>query len=52
MIRFALRLLIALPIFALLLGLGAIALAVELVNPAPAPRHSSIDVLETLFNRG
>lgn len=52
MIGFALRLLFALPILVVLLALGAIALAVEIANPSPRPRHSSLDTIEALLNRG
>lgn len=52
MFRFALRLVITLPLFVALLGLGVVALALELMSPSRGARPAPLDLLATFVNRG
>lgn len=52
MFGFALRLVIAVPLFVALLGLGVVALALELLSPSRGTRPTPLDLLATFVNRG
>ncbi len=52
MLGFMLRLVIALPLFAALLALSVLALALEAVAPGPGARPSPLHLFDTFIHRG
>ena len=52
MFGFLLRLAIALPLFAVLVGLSVVALVIEAISPAQGQRPSPLHLIGNYVNRG